>query len=163
LWGRVRCLNLVEVFGKTYRTAWDPSYVPDYKSVPKHLRDPWYMTILCKGGVVIYPYGGTKLAVEIDFRGPTAKKVGAIPGVTCAQNGDNEKTFGFDVSLFDQVAEIVQPRRRRRLTEEQRRVRIARLQASQTTEQRQEAVRKARAARSRLSRKRNPDCVGRGN
>jgi hypothetical protein len=39
-------------------------------------------------------------------------------------------TFLFDVSLFEQVAEIVKPRRRRRLSEEERARRIERFGAA---------------------------------
>jgi hypothetical protein len=39
--------------------------------------------------------------------------------VVQAQDGDDEKTFVFDVALFEQVAELVKPSRRRVYTVEQ--------------------------------------------
>jgi hypothetical protein len=75
----------------------------------------------CGGpGFTIYPYGHDTLALECDYAYCTAKKVAAIPGVRLWQDGDREKTFLFDVALFDQVVAIVKPRRRRHLSEERK-------------------------------------------
>ena len=111
------CINLKERFGKQYRITFDPAY--DHKGVPRKSLDPSMMTIPCHKGI-IYPYGGEYLAVEIDYHGPTAKQVGQIPGVVCTQDGDQEKTFKFHVDLFPQIAQLVIPRKKRRLTEEQK-------------------------------------------
>ena len=46
-------------------------------------------------------------------------KLAALAGVRLWQDGNTEKTFLFDVSLFDQVARIVKPRKRYRPTETQ--------------------------------------------
>src|SRR5882724_9649821 len=79
------------------------------------------MQIPCTGhGVTIYPHGGNVLAVEVDGRRNIAKKLAALPGLRLWQEGDRERTWLFDVSLFPQVAAIVQPKRRRQLTPEQR-------------------------------------------
>jgi hypothetical protein len=80
-------------------------------------------TLLCVRGVVIYPAGGDRLAVEVDYHPHVARRLAAIPGVELWQDGDREKTFVFPVELFDVVAAVVQPRKRRRptnLTPEQR-------------------------------------------
>ena len=77
------------------------------------------MTIPGRFGT-IYPYGRESLAVEVDGHPRIAKQVGSIPGIELHQDGDAEKTFVFPVNLFDQVAAIVEPRRVKRLTEEQR-------------------------------------------
>lgn len=111
-------MNLHETFGKQWRIAWDSAYDP--RHVAKEDRDPWMMEIPCKAGIKIYPQGGTKLAVECDYHPQIARQLGTIPGVELTQDGDHEKTFVFDVSLIDQVAALVQPRRRRQLTEENR-------------------------------------------
>jgi hypothetical protein len=78
------------------------------------------MQIPCKGGITIYPNGGSKLAVECDYHPQIARQLASIPGVELTQDGDQEKTFVFDVSLLDQIAAIIRPRRRRQLTEENR-------------------------------------------
>lgn len=109
------CIDLRERFGDAYRIGHD-----DSAATCGERRDPWMMTLLCQRGV-IYPAGGDTLAVEIDGRPGVAKQVAAIPGVRVFQWGERERTLHFDVALFDRVAEIVRPRKRRRchLTAEQ--------------------------------------------
>jgi hypothetical protein len=69
---------------------------------------------------MIYPFKGSRLAVEVDGRPGLVKKLAAIPGVALWQNGDGEATLLFDVDDFRQVAEVVRPHRRRRLSPEGR-------------------------------------------
>ena len=58
------------------------------------------------------------LAVELNGHPKTAKKVAAIPGILVHQDGDDEKTYLFPVSLFDLIATLIEPKRIRRLGEE---------------------------------------------
>jgi hypothetical protein len=76
------------------------------------------MTILCRGGITIYPAGGDRLAVDVDYHPGIAKKLAAIPGVTLAQDGDGEKTFVFFLGVAEEVFALVKPRKRRVLSEE---------------------------------------------
>jgi hypothetical protein len=117
------CPNLRELYGSRFRIAYDDSAI-----TPTDRRDPWLMTIPCRGGV-IYPHSAGLLAVEIDYRPHLAKRVAAIPGVRLHQCGDGEKTFLFPLDRFEQVAEVAKPRRRRRLTPEQRAAGAGRLAA----------------------------------
>jgi hypothetical protein len=111
------CVNLLERFGERLKISWDASYDPKGK---RNL-DPWMMLLPCQGnGVVIYPQGGTRLAVEINYRLPLARKVAALEGLILHQDGNWEKTFLFESTRFEQVAALVKPRRRKQLTEEQR-------------------------------------------
>jgi hypothetical protein len=57
---------------------------------------------------------GDLLALEVDYHEHLAKRVAQLPGVRLHQAGDRERTYLFPVHLFDQVAEIVKPRRRRK-------------------------------------------------
>jgi hypothetical protein len=100
------CPNLRRLYGNKYLIEWDES---------RQGRDdsPWLMQLPCWRGV-IYPFGRDLLAVEVDYRPKTARAVAAIPGVKLHQNGDHETTFVFSLALFEQVAAIVRPRRRRR-------------------------------------------------
>ncbi len=68
----------------------------------------------------IYPFGGESLAVQVDGHPKIAKLVGAIPGVVLHQDGDEEKTFLFPITVFEPVAAIVEPKRVKRLTDEQK-------------------------------------------
>jgi hypothetical protein len=115
----------MDYFGTKYKIGWDECYDPKGRS--KENLDTWYMTIPCERGTII-PFGDTELSVLVDYRPITAKRL--IESGVCAlyQDGDHEKTFLFDVSDFDTVAEIVKPRRKRRLTAEQREKNIERLQ-----------------------------------
>jgi hypothetical protein len=112
------CIDLRQRFGDRYRITWDPAY--DSKGIHRDNLDPWYAQIPCRGGITIYPVGGNDLAVECDYHRYLARRLAAIPGVVCTQDGDEEKTFRFPVDLFDQVAAIVEPKRRRVLTEDQK-------------------------------------------
>jgi hypothetical protein len=118
------CVNLLEMFGDRFRITWDPAY--DAKGKHRATIDVWYAQIPCRFGT-IYPYGDTILAVEVDYHRHIAKRLADLPGLKLHHNGDHEKTFLFDVADFEKVAEIVQPRRRRQLTEEQRAVLVERL------------------------------------
>ena len=123
------CVNLVARFGRDYKVTHDPA-----ARTRRQKRDPWMMQLPCRGtGVCIYPHGGDKLAVQLDGRPGLTKKVAAIPGVELWQNGDGEKTFLFPVGRFTEVAAVVKPHRRRRLSAEQRAELAARLLAAKTS------------------------------
>jgi hypothetical protein len=80
--------------------------------------DPWLYQIPGRYGV-IYPYGGDRLAVEVDGHPEIARRLGALRA-KLVQDGDDEKTFTFHVSLFKQVAGIIRVFRKktnRRTTE----------------------------------------------
>jgi hypothetical protein len=83
------------------------------------LADPWTLTIPCQRGT-IYPFGGALLAVDVDYHPGAARQMAALPGVRVHQDGGwgGEMTFTFPVDLFEAVAAIVRPRRRRRLSRE---------------------------------------------
>jgi hypothetical protein len=116
------CPNLRELFGDRFRIGHDP-----VAETYAERNDPWMMTIPCRGGAVIYPRGAHILALEVDYRPHLAKRLAAIPGVVLHQDGDREKTFLFPVALFDRVAKLVHPLRRRRLSPQQREANSARL------------------------------------
>jgi hypothetical protein len=105
------CIDLRERLGERYRIGFDEAAVNG--------NTPWMQTIPCRFGT-IYPHGNENLAVEVDGHNRIAKQVAAIPGVVLHQDGDDEKTFVFPVSLFDKVAAIVEPKRVKRLTDEQK-------------------------------------------
>jgi len=109
------CINLLETFGDKYLIAFDEAYNP--RHVPRTKLDPWMMTIPCAGaGVTIHPHGGSTLAAEVNRRPSIATKLIPLEGVKLHQDGDFEKTFLFDVSLFEAVAAIVKAKKRRRVT-----------------------------------------------
>ena len=125
------CSNLLEVFGEDFRVTFDPAYDP--RRVPRRCLDPWMLQLPCRGrGVTIYPFGGDRLAVEVDGRPGLAKKLTGTPDVEPWQDGDREKTCVFDVARFEAVAAVARPRKRRCLPEGQRQAcarRLARARA----------------------------------
>jgi hypothetical protein len=126
------CVNLFERFGKNYKVTFDPAY--DSRHVPRRCLDPWMMQLPCRGkGVTVFPFGGDRLAVEVVGRPGLVKKLAAIPGLGVWQDGDREKTFLFNVALFEAVAAVVRPHRRRRLSEGQRAELAGRMRAANTS------------------------------
>lgn len=120
------CINLRDRFGDRYRITFDPAY--SARHVPREKLDPWMMLVEFRGGN-IYPHGGDLLAVEVEGRRFLRKRLAALPGLTLKQDGDDFQSWTFPVEQFDAVAEIVQPRRRRVLTEAQRAEFVERTQA----------------------------------
>lgn len=53
----------------------------------------------------------------IDHRPITAKRAGRLSGVELVQDGDHEKTFRFPLELFEQIAKLVHPRRKRKISD----------------------------------------------
>ena len=141
----IQCVNLMEEFGERYRVTFDPAYDP--KNRPREKLDAWYMQIPCERGT-IYPWSEDRLAVEVDHRPITAKKLAALDDVVLVQDGDNEKTFAFPLSMFDAVAELVLPRRKRRLTDDQKQKAGERLKAYQFQPRGPDAPRRAPRAAS---------------
>jgi hypothetical protein len=62
------------------------------------------------------PHGGTTLAVEVDGLRNIARQLMDLPCTRLYQDGRDEKPFLFDLKDFDEVATIVRPKRRRRMT-----------------------------------------------
>ena len=119
----MKCINLAERFGDVYRIGHDEA--------AESRNDPWGMTLPCQRGT-IYPFGGDKLAVDVDGRPAAARKLASIPGVRAHQDAGwgGEMTFVFPVDMFDAVAAIVRPKwlpGPRRLSDEQRQANVARL------------------------------------
>jgi hypothetical protein len=116
------CPNLLQLVGDRYRVSFDPAYDPF--RVPRDKLDPWMMVLRGHRGE-IYPFGDDKLAV---FATPAvAAHLRAIPGLTLWTDGSDGRTFVFPVSALDAVAQVIRPRKRRRLSEEARRQACERL------------------------------------
>ena len=120
-----KCIDLKEHFGDLYRVVYEESYQAE-RGHNGRAHDPWLLTIPCRHGH-IYPHGGTQLGASTNTLGPIANRLAALPGVRVVQDGDDGVNIVFDVGDFDQVAAVMQPKRRRRLTPEQRAERSERL------------------------------------
>ena len=119
------CINLKAHFGDTYRVEYEASYHAD-RGENARSEDPWLMVIPCQHGH-IYPHGRDVLAASTNTRGGIARKLAALDCTTVVQDGSDGINATFHVRDFERVAELMKPKRRRRLTVEQRRAAAERL------------------------------------
>jgi hypothetical protein len=112
------CIDLAERFGRRYRVEYEPAYAAQYGPRAK-VNDPWLKIMLCRAGHIC-PWGGSMLAAVTDKAGPIARKLAALPRTTLWQNGSDGATVLFDVADFAEVANVLHPRRNRRLSDAQR-------------------------------------------
>jgi hypothetical protein len=93
--------NLRDLFGDKYQISHDPAAL-----TRREKSDPWMMTIPGKFGI-IYPWGTSKLAVEVNGHRYISTHLRRLPGVKVHQDGAAERTIIFPVDLFPQVAALV--------------------------------------------------------
>ena len=79
----------------------------------------WFVEIPCRYGL-IYPCGGDNL-LAYATRGVKCHIAALGPDIQHYQNDGDAKVFKFPVERLDEVAAILKPRRRRKLTPEQAR------------------------------------------
>lgn len=114
----VHCVDLRANFSHEYQVRTDHSN--------GSLHDPWQLMIPCRFGH-IYPHGDRLLGVATNGRGPVANRLAALRCVRIVLDGDDGINVVFDVGDFDSVAQVMQPKRRRRLSAEKRAERAERL------------------------------------
>lgn len=125
---RPTCLNLRSLFGREYKIRHEESYRAERPEFRKE-EEPWLQIIPCRHGH-IYPHGGNLLGWSAARAGSINEQVKRLPFVTVSQDGSDGANVLFEVRHFNQVAAIVQPRRRppkRTMTPEQRQAAIERL------------------------------------
>lgn len=108
------CIDLRERFGGRYKVRDESWTWGGREAFP---RDPWHQVILCQNGHVA-PWGGTRLVACTLRSGPVAERLRRMPCCRVEQDGDDGVNASFDVRDFDRVAEVMKPRRRRRMSEE---------------------------------------------
>jgi len=111
-------INLRERFGRRFKIVMEESYVAHYGDGAR-VDDPHYQ-IIPGGRGHIYAWSETRLAASTNTAGGTATKLKALPGVEVWQDGSDGCTALFGLDLFDQVADLLKLRRRRQVTEEER-------------------------------------------
>jgi hypothetical protein len=118
-------IDLKARYGSEYQVRLDrPPRVPGLPdAVP-----PWPQTIPCLRGH-IYARPDDTLGAACPSRLDVRDRLAAIPGVTVLQLGRRDIAVTFPPELFPQVAELMQPRKRRRPSPE----RAARLAEMGTT------------------------------
>lgn len=121
----MKCINLKEEFGQTYRVKVTSGY-------EKFRRDPWNFELLCQYGH-IYPHGDDELGFASDKSGSVAQKVANLPFITVIQDGSDGKNIVFHVDHLEEILKIVKPRKRRQMSKEQRLAAIERLRKYRVT------------------------------
>lgn len=112
------CIDLKERFGHKYKIGKDPAYAAEY-GPNAWTHDPWLLTLECRNGH-IYPHGGDYLAAATRGRGTVATALAKLPCVEVVQDGADGINAKFHVKDFAAVADLMKPRRKRKLTDEQR-------------------------------------------
>ena len=115
------CVNLKQRFDDRFKVAYEESYLAD-RGERARAEDPWLMLVLCQGGE-IYPHGDELLGVATKGRGSITKRLAALDCAIVTQDGTDGINATFHVDDFDQVAEVMKPRKRRHgrpMTDEQK-------------------------------------------
>ena len=120
------CVNLKDMFGDRYKIGVDESYDAERPEFRRQ-EEPWLTHVVCQHGH-IGVWGDDQLVACTKNAGPVAKRLIALPFTEVAQDGTDGANVVFDLEHFEEVAEIMRPRKRRRLSEEHK----AKLAASNT-------------------------------
>jgi len=112
------CINLKLRFGSRFKVRYEESYYAE-RGNRAHGEEPWLMIVHCQYGHIC-PWGGQTLAACTDNAGRIAKKLERLKFTTMAQDGDDGVNILFHGDHFEEVAQIMRPRRRRRLSASQR-------------------------------------------
>jgi hypothetical protein len=119
------CIDLKKRFGDRYQVTYEESYAAQHGK-RAHKPGPWLMIIPCRNGH-IYPQGGDLLAASTNHRSRVATRLIELPGVTVVQDGSDGVNVAFPIAAFEQVAAVMKPRKRRKLSAKERAERDARL------------------------------------
>jgi hypothetical protein len=129
---RAQCVNLRATFAGQFRFAHDEAYQAERSDFRK-AEACWLTVIPCRVGR-IFPWGGRVLAAYCRAAATKRRELAALEGVRVVQGaveGCPEMVVTFDVELIDQIAPVMQAKRPRRLSPEQRLAAVERLRAHQ--------------------------------
>ena len=119
------CINLKQQFGGRFKVAYEESYHAE-RGDNGRAEDPWLMVVLCQNGE-IYPYGDDQLVASTKIAGGVARVLKALTFTTLHKDGSDGVDVIFPADRFEDVAGIMKPRKRRRMTEEAKRQAAERL------------------------------------
>lgn len=105
------CPNLKTIFGDKYKVWTEES--------AENRNDPWGYFIPCLKGTIC-PWGENLLAACTNGRGPKVRQLMYVPSAKLVQDGDDGVNVTFHICDIKPVFEIMGPRTRPQLTDEQR-------------------------------------------
>jgi hypothetical protein len=114
----MNCLNLRELYGDRHRIDHDESYAAErgrYASA-----EEIFLQIIDGAAGHVFAWDFDRLAASTRGRGSVAKRLVALDGIEIVQDGSDGVTVTFRPDLFDQVADMLRLRKRRRLSPEAR-------------------------------------------
>ncbi len=112
------CVNLREHFGDRYKLVYEESYAAAYGS--KAIRDDAWMQIIPGARGHVYPHSEAMLAATTDTSGLMARRLKALPFVQVYTDGSDGVTVLFPPERFEEVADLLRLRRRRRVSDQER-------------------------------------------
>lgn len=115
----MNCIDLEQLYGDRFKIIYEESYCAE-RSEFRAAEESWLRIMLCVNGHIC-PWGGSNLAACTNRAGTVARALRRLPFVRVAQDGSDGINAVFDVAHFDEVAALMKPRRRRRLSPEARR------------------------------------------
>lgn len=115
------CIDLMKIGGKKYRIRREPGPHTPQRSNAADM--PWYWELLCKHGF-IYPYSKTHLAAYTNKKRIRIKlkELAEEHGMAIPQYGEQECVVLFTPKQFGKIAPLLQTRKKRQLSEEQKEV-----------------------------------------
>lgn len=124
---KAKILDLKKLYGQTYKVTYEESY-PAENSEYRSAESTALRIINGKHGHV-FPWSGTLLAASTNKNGRVAAKLRKLPNVRIQQDGDDGITLLFKPEMFEQVADLLQLRKRPQISEEERQRRRERMTA----------------------------------
>ena len=112
------CIDLKREFGDRFKVVYEESYQAE-RGDHGRAEDPWLMVVLCLHGE-IYPYGDDQLVASTKVAGGIARTLKALPFVTTHKDGSDGADVLFPVDRFEEIAAIMKPKRRRQVSDAER-------------------------------------------
>lgn len=111
-------ISLRERFGGEFKIEMEEGYFAQY-GPDARIDDPHYQ-IIPGGRGHVFAWNGDQLAASSNTAGSTATKLKRLPFVRIFQDGSDGSTVIFPMRHLDEVASILRLRRKRRVTDDER-------------------------------------------
>ena len=101
-----------ERYGDRFVATDEESY---FKEKPefRQQEEVWLQTIPCRNGLNLPPFDDSHFVACTNHRGPIVNQLMAIPSARMWQDGDDGVNIIFDIDHFEEVVEVMKPRKRR--------------------------------------------------